>query len=75
MAEHTVALLQFVGWNKRLHGHFFFPVGFFTCTFCFCIFFCRLGNVVAGFLGPCRSFFVMVAVLLLPILPATAQRR
>ena len=48
MAEHTVLLLQFTGWNERLHGHFFLPVGFFTCTFFFCIFFCRFDNFVAG---------------------------
>jgi hypothetical protein len=45
-------------------AHFFLPVGLCTGTFCFCIFFCRLGNFVAGFLGPCRSCLIMAVVLL-----------
>ena len=38
-------------------------VGFFTCTFCFGIFFRRLANFVTGFLGPCRPFLVMAVLL------------
>ena len=68
VSEDPIPLLQMLGGNERLHGHFFF--GFFTCTFCFCIIFCRFGNFVVGFLGPCRSFLLMVVVLSDSILPA-----
>ena len=42
---------------------------------CFAIFFRRLANFVAGFLGPWRAFLVIVTIHLLPILPATSQSR
>ncbi len=42
--------------------HFF--LNFFACTFCFCIFFCRWANFVAGFRGVWRWFLEMVMVLL-----------
>lgn len=73
MAEDPEFLLQFMGGNERLGGHFIFPVGFFIWTCC--IFFCRLGILVAGFLGPCRSFLGMVAILSGSILPASERRR
>jgi hypothetical protein len=43
-------------------AHHFF-LSRFTFAFDFsacCIFFCRFGIFVAGFLGPCRSFFDMM---------------
>ena len=40
-------------------AHFYLLLGFFTGTFCF--FCCRFGSLVAGFLGPLRSFD-MVAI-------------
>jgi len=44
-------------------AHFFLPLGFCTGVFGFCIFFYRLANFVAGFLGPWRSFLVMAVLL------------
>ena len=45
-----------------LHAHF--VRGFLACVFCFCIFFWRWANLVAGLRGVWRWFLDMVMVLL-----------
>lgn len=50
------------GPRPLLASHFLF--GGFPWIFCFCIFFRRLGNLVAGILGVLRGLFDIVVSLL-----------
>jgi len=76
VTEDPVLLLQLLGGNEGLRCHFFLSRFTFTFDFSACaIFFCRLGILVAGFLGPCRSFVVIVPILSDSILPVAVRRR
>ena len=76
MAEDPVFFLQLLGGNESLGCHFFLSrfTFAFDCSAC-ANFFCRLGILVAGFLGACRSFLLMVVVLSCSILPRAVLAR
>ena len=76
VTEDPKLLLQLLGGNEKLRGHFFLSRFSFAFDFSACaIFFCRFGILVAGFLGPCGLFLVMVVVLSDTILPTVAVCR